>query len=318
MVSQLMRSSRGLLVLGAVLAIAAFAVVVYVLNQKSPAKTATPVVSVTATVGTVVPTATATPPVKFVQAIKAVPAGKLLTSDSEVRYYFRDVTPASGVQFTSDTLNGGITALETNVISGTNFLGSIQITNAITKNTLLHTGDFKLLPYSPIGSFAYQIAAGHVALSISPILPVSADGGAIMPGDTVDVLLTERQHAFDAITSNPPTDTSGPLETQQIISSVRVVATAPATNTYTLELPLQDALLMKYVRDSNEGTVDLVLVSSADVRTQAAQPLTYPVVPESFLTPVAQVQGTPGTTPQPTAVVGVTNPFRPLLPTPHP
>lgn len=308
MASSLTRSSRGLLIIGAVLAIAAFALVVLLLNQKSPPNVATPPPTVAATATGAVDTAdtlaaspTAPPAgLQEVTAIHAVPAGTRFSDAATIALYFKDqpVPPMASVPLDAVA---GTDVLATSLISNT-----IRITNNIPRGAVLTTDSFELQPFSPPYSVAHQVRQGRVAESIQ-VQPLNAANGTIIPGDFVDVFLTLPDKALSAYTASPPESVSGSDQTQKILQDVRVVGVAPTTNSYTLELNQQDALLLKFVKDTG-GTVDLVLMSSVDVKTQAAQPRTNPIVPQYFLTPQTSVKGTPQAN-------GVIDPFDTPLPT---
>jgi Flp pilus assembly protein CpaB len=307
MLSSLTRSSRGLLIIGAVLAVAAFALVVLLLNQKSPSNTATPppTVMATATSAPGAVTADITPTaqpagLQEVTAIHDVPAGTKFSDAATIALYFKNqaVPPMASVPLDAVASTD---VLATSLISNT-----IRITNNIPRGAVLTTDSFELQPFSPPYSVAHQVRQGRVAESIQ-VQPLNADAGTIIPGDFVDVYLTLPDKDLSAYTFSPPVSISGSDQTQKILEDVRVISVAPATSSYTLELNQQDALLLKFVKD-NGGTVDLVLMSAVDVKTQAAQPKTNPIVPQYFLTPQTTVKGTPQAN-------GVIAPFDTPLPT---
>jgi Flp pilus assembly protein CpaB len=307
MLSQFTRSSRGLLVIGAVLAVAAFALVVVLLNQKSNNHSATGVATgtVTATLapGTtaVVPTPSATvgtAGLQEVAVVRDVPAGTLLSDSATIALYFKDQPALSSVP--ADAVPS-TEAMTTNLISNT-----ILFTSKVAKGSILTTRSYELLPFSPPYSLSYQVRPGRVAETVQ-VPALNADNWLILPGDFVNVLLTIRDKELDPYTSNPPVGpNSGPEQTQQLIPDVRVIDVKP-TGIYTLELSQEDALILKYVKDTG-GTVELNLMSSVDVKTQAQQPKTNAVVPQFFLTPVTITQGTPQRN-------GLINPFATALPT---
>ncbi len=296
---QILRSGRGMTVVGIVLAVAAAALVIYLLSGKSNTSTpTTPTVVPGAVTGTdtpIVPTATPTVTLAAVYAVQDVPAGTRLTNVVQVARYFKDQPIGNNAILSSDAVINGVTGwltTDTRVLSGTTFLGgTILITSKIKHGTQLLTTQYKVLPVPPVGSMAYQMDPGRVAEGVQVSATTSENAG-ILPGDFVDVLLSVRQHELDSLQSSPPKSAdSGPFETQQLISDTRVISALGTL--YTLEMPLQDALLLKYVKDTS-GTIDLVLVSAPDVRDQVIQPSTKPVVPEYFLTPRPIVRGTPG------------------------
>lgn len=309
MFNSITRSSRGLLIMGAVLAIAAFALVVVLFNQKSK-NAATPAVP-TATAATIGPSGqvvmpSATVPIAQqglgeVAAIRDVPPGTRLSDSATIALYFKDqpaigAIPQDAVQSTS--------VLTTSLVSNT-----VHILNKVPRGTILTASNYELLPFSPPTSLSYSIRPGRVGETIQ--LPaLSAVNGVLVPGDFVNVLLTIHYRELSEYSSNPPlSGNAGPEQTQQLIPDVRVIDVKPAAPyfNYTLELSQQDALVLKYVKDTG-GTIDLALMSSTDVKTQAAQPRTNAVVPQFLLTPVTILQGTPQRN-------GLIDPFATPLPT---
>jgi Flp pilus assembly protein CpaB len=302
---QMMRSSRGLLVIGGVLAVIAFVLVVVVLNGKSN-NSAAPLVVTATPAGSPVATAIPTVGLGIVVAVRDIPAGTKFTNLTSIAGSFKDVPLGTGVAQPQNAVNSIAewVTTDTRVLSGTAFLGTILVTQNIRRSSPLLTTEYKVLPISPLFSLAYQIDAGRIAETIT-VGQSNADNLQILPGDFVDILLTIRQRETDSLNSNLPTSISapngGPFETQQLISNVRVVAVGPplaaaagaaATENITLELPVQDALLLKYVKDTS-GALELVLLSSEDVKNQTVQPKTKAVFPEYFLTPETTVKGTP-------------------------
>lgn len=302
MIDQLLRSRRGLLVVGAALALVAFALVVVLLNQKSG--TSSPKSAPTATMGLTTPTTTTAMGIPIVvpsptttilpnQAVVAaqdIPAGTKLLNAAAVQKYFKD-TPVVGPLTVEDVMTStGL--LESQVgISET-----IRIPALIKRGSFVSRQALEVQPLSPPTSLAYQLRPGRVAETVQ-VPTLAADDLRIQSGDYVDMFLTlYRNYDLSSRTSNPPqTIHSGPIQTQQLISNVRVLATTVITGTggvYTLEVTPEDAALIKYVKDS-AGQIDLALVSADDVQTQAASPKTIPIVPEYFLTPEAVVRGTP-------------------------
>jgi Flp pilus assembly protein CpaB len=299
--NQMARNRRLLLLIGAVLAVAAFALVVLLLNQKagttptaaqatatvvssSPAPGTTPGAGGTAVAS--VPTDTATVAIgsaSEVTAIQNVPAGTKLTDMGTVAHYFRTQAAAGAVPINAVPSTA---VLATSLVSNT-----IQVLSPIKRGTILTTDQYQLLPFSPPNSLAYNVRVGRVAESVQVPL-VNSDNGAILPGDFVNVLLTLHDRDLSAYTSSPPdAANNGPIQTQELLPDIRVVAVAP-TGLYTLEVTPQESLVLKYAKDYG-AQIELVLMSSVDVKSQAAQPPTNAVVPDFFLTPVAVVRGTP-------------------------
>ena len=251
------------------------------------------------------PTFTPTPGPSYVVAKYQVPPSLRLDSIDEINQYFEDVPVPAQATPNPDavtSIHDWITNY-THVYSDTAnlFTNDIQITKAITARSALLTTDYTVLPVPPPSSLAWNIPSGRVAETVQ-VSGLQSDNDDIQPGDSVDVLMSIRQNEVDSRTSNPQppgsgTNWTGPLETQQLITDARVIATglpvaAGSSQTYTLAVPVQDALLLKYVKDTY-GTVDLVLISGDDVKGQATQPKTQAVVAEYLRTPEAFAKGTP-------------------------
>lgn len=310
MFNRLARNRRSLLIIGAALAVAAFALVVLLLNQTaSKTPTAAPIPTLVATIppgpGTVIVPPTATVVTgegvgpSEVTVIHDVPSGTKLSDIGSLSLYFK-TQPAVG-------------ALPQNAITSTDVLATdlvsntVQMLTTVKRGTVLTADAFQLLPFSPPGSISYQVRVGRVAESVSVPL-INADNGGIVSGDFVNVLLTLHDRDLSAATANSPDPANnGPIQTQELLPDIRVIDATP-TGMYTLELTPQQALLIKYVKDYG-GSVDLVLMSATDVKSQAAQPKTNAVVPNYFLTPVTLVKGTPQGN-------GVLFPFTTPIPTP--
>jgi len=321
---QILRSSRGLLVVGGILAIVAFVLVVYLLENSSKstptpiAGPTAPVATVTPTLGTPPPTAVPTEVLDLVVAQRNVPADTKITDMTMLATYFKEIPRPSGAQVVDavNSVDEWVNA-DTHVYSTTtapNFLGTILIIKPIKTDDYVRMTDFTVLPMSPPGSLAFSIPPGRVAETVQ-ISNLQADDLHIQAGDFVDVLLSIRQSEVDSLHSNPQsalangaTNWTGPVETQQLISDAQVVEVG--MQTCTLAVSLQDAVLLKYAKDT-WGTMDLVLVSSDDVKNQTVQTHTSAVFPEYFLTPEPVVLGTP-------QGPGVANLFITPIPTPTP
>jgi Flp pilus assembly protein CpaB len=313
---QMMRSSRGLLVIGGVLAVVAFVLVVVLLNNKSNNAV---VLLPTATVGTPLPTAIPTVGLGVVVAIRDIPAQTKFTNLTSVYANFKDVSLGTGSAQPPNAVNSinDWVTTDTRILSNTAFLGTILITQPIRRNSPLLSTNYRVLPISPLLSLANQVNPGRVAEAVQ-LNALQADNLQILPGDFVDLLLSVRQRETDSLLSSPGDAASlaahGPFETQQLISNARVIAVGPppiapsVMQTFTLELSLQDALLLKYVKDTT-GTIDMVLISANDVKNQTVQPKTHAIFPEYFATPEAIVKGTPQGN-------GVPNVFVTPIPTP--
>jgi Flp pilus assembly protein CpaB len=318
-----------MLVLGVGLAVLAFVLVLFVLRSgatptttSSTQVTALPTMTVAA--GTPLPTATPTVAVQEVVAAVDIPAGTRLTTISQVYSLFKVNQLPNSATVPADVVTDiGDWLQSTKVISGTDFFGALVMTQKLKRGDPLLTTDYTAPPFSPPNSLSYAIDPGRVAISVQ-VPALAADNQHILPGDYVDILLSIRQRDLDSLNTDPPNAAAGPMETQQLIANAKVVDVSLVPGqpspvyAYTIEMPLQDALMLKYIKDT-VGTLDLVLISAADVKGQLAQPKTNAVVPEFFLTPLATVKGTavPGVAGTPRGK-GVPNVFVTAIPTPTP
>ena len=334
MLRELTRNSRGLLIIGAVLAIAAFALVFLLFNQKSstpaavPTATAviaaagspiagagSPVAAVGSPVvgaGVATPAGTATPAINVeVIAQHNIPADTRVANISDLVKYFKDYPIPAGQSAPRDAV-GGLGILSTNLVSNT-----IHILNPVRSGNPILNTDYELEPFSPPTSLSNQIRPGRVGISIAA-LPLAADNALIFPGDYVNLLLTLHQKDFyNHPAGAPDIALPGSATTQQLLTGLRVLDARPITGNYTLEMNPQDALLVKYVKDTG-GAIEMTLISAADVKTRAKPALTNPVVPDYFLTPMPLVQGTPNGTPAKGVPYPFSTPFPTLTPIPTP
>ena len=294
--------------MGHCLAVAAFALVFVFFNQKSatpaPAPTATTVVgasSPVAAVGTPVaavgspvvgstvatPAGTSTPAINVeVVANRNIPADLRIENISDLVRYFKDYPIPAGQSAPRDAV-GGLGVLSTNLISNT-----VHILNPVRAGNPILNTDYELEPFSPPTSLSNQIRPGRVGISIA-VLPLAADNALIFPGDYVNLLLTLHQKDFyNRPIGAPDIAQGGSATTQQLLTSLRVIDARPLLGNYTLEMTPQDALLVKYVKDTG-GAIEMTLISAEDVKTRAKAPQTNPVVPDYFLTPMPAGAGHP-------------------------
>ena len=130
----------------------------------------------------------------------------------------------------------------------------------------------------------------------------------------LDVLLSIHERDLDSLITDPPNAAAGPIETQQLISSVKVLNVLPVAGgqpgfAYTLAMPLQDALMLKYVKDT-VGTLDLVLILAANVKRPAipspGRPMPWCL---NTVTPIATAKATVSVTVTPVpGIVGTPRP----------
>jgi Flp pilus assembly protein CpaB len=128
--------------------------------------------------------------------------------------------------------------------------------------------------YSPL------LGKGEVAETIS-VQPVAAGNGNIQVSDHVDMLVTYNKLPLQGSASRLPgvdrsTSPANTSETQTTLQNLRVLNVA-GTN-YTLAVNHQDALVLKWVKDTN-GTVDLVVRAAADSGSKPAYYKTTAILP---------------------------------------
>ncbi|HKC73081.1 MAG TPA: RcpC/CpaB family pilus assembly protein [Chloroflexota bacterium] len=264
MFNKLDRNSRSLLIVGVLLAVIAFALAFSVLSKAS---------SSSASQATVQPTPG--PVGQVLLAKTQVPTLTQITdAQAAVKQYFRE----EPVQQYLKANNGSIPpdyvqgkpGLEALLAQGARHLatglsnGDPLLTSELITNTAPGTVD-----YSPL------LTKGEVAETIA-VQPVAAGNGNIQVSDHVDMLVTYKLPLQGAAPRLPGIDRSASpantWETQTTLQNLRVLNVA-GTN-YTLAVHHQDALTLKWVKDTN-GTVDLVVRAADDsgsYRTTAILP----------------------------------------------
>ncbi len=284
MLNNLVRNSRNLLILGAVLAIAAFVLAFVALTRlQTPATTAVPRGPTTVTIsGTVVavssnvipPTAV---PAPALIAIRDVAPMTQFGDSSVASKYFRQVplnpkNPAPPVGYI-----GGRAALSSLIaLSGTQ-----ETRIKIPRGEPLLADELMTATVPGTIDFAPLLRTGEVAESIQ-VGPVAADNGNVQPSDHVDLLLSfnvgltvpqaatyKLYNPFNRTAAPPykiisPTNSTGATPvgsetlTQLTLQNLRVLNVASATtaseNVYTLALTHQQALFLKWVKDDGAGT----------------------------------------------------------------
>jgi Flp pilus assembly protein CpaB len=270
MVTKLVRNSRSLLILGVLLAVIAFVLAFSVLSkaQGSPATQAA---------------AQPTPvPAPALIAKTDVPAFTPITDLPSALQYFR-AEPVHG--YVAPDYVQGPTGLADLLVQGPRHLalkipkGQPLLTTELISNTVAGAID-----YSPL------LNKGEVAETIA-VQPVAAGAGNIQPSDHVDLLVTYKlplqttsvgplQSASTAPRLPGIDRSSSPAntwETQTTLENLRVLSVAGVN--YTLAVPRQDALVLKWVKDT-AGTVDLVVRSADDSGRKPSYYQTTPILPD--------------------------------------
>lgn len=278
MMKKFVRNSRNLIILGALLAVIAFVLAFSVLSkaQSSPATTAAPVP----------PTPTPIPAPALIAA-QDVPAFAPITDLTTAMQYFRAV-PVKG--YIDPDYVKGPTALAAMLVQGARHLairlpkGQPLLNSELISNTVAGAVDYSAL-LNP-GEVAEAIAVG----------PVAAVNGSIQPSDHVDLLLSIKfdltkaqalRHAYFTGNGTPlgPSTLDSAIvgslwESQAVIQNLRVLSVS--NGTYTLAMTHQDALLVKWIKDTG-GTVDMVVRAGDDSGHKPAMFTTTAVLPDYLL-----------------------------------
>jgi Flp pilus assembly protein CpaB len=244
MFNKLVRNSRSLLVLGVLLAVIAFALAFVVLSKasSSPASQAT---------------AQPTP----------VPAPALIANSNLAALTQITDLPSARQYFHEQRVTGAIPADYVHGFDGLHDLiaqGPRHLSITLPKGETLLTTD--LISNTAPGAVDYSplLGKGEVAEAIT-VQPVAAGNGNIQVSDHVDMLVTYKLPLQGSAPRLPGIDRAASpaetWETQTTLQNLRVLNVA-GTN-YTLAVNHQEALLLKWVKDTN-GTVDLVVRAADD------------------------------------------------------
>ena len=246
MLSKIVRSSRNLFILGGLLAVVAFALAFSILS-----KAQTPSNTIAAP-----PPPTPIPAPALVARTNVPIMTQITDPQSAINQYFR-IMPVKGYmmpdyvkgpQGLSELLAQGPRHLAINLAAGQPLLES-----ELVSNTLPGAIDYSTL-----------LLPGEVAETVS-VQPTASGNGNIQPSDHVDVLVSYKVTQPNAPDGMPGIDrsTTPPTtwESQTTLENLRVLNVA-GTN-ITLALSHQDALIHKWVKDTN-GTIDLVVRSADD------------------------------------------------------
>ncbi len=285
MLNKIVRNSRNLFIIGAVLAIVAFALAFTVLSKAQ--QTSQSLAAVAA-----VPTPPPSPPVLIAKA--EVPAFSpvadpklamgLFVTQSYTDYIKTKGAPPvdyvkgmAGLQDLLTPAGGGPRHLAFALAAGSPLLASEMLTStvpgAIDYSTMLNPG---------------EVAETLV------VQPINAGGGSIQPSDHVDLLVSYKVSMSETPPGLPGIDQSsrirkgasqpyGTSQSQTVIQNARVLAVTGTS--YTVAVTHQDAVVLKWVKDTN-GSVDLVVRAAGDIdnKTQGAKAFnTQPVLPDYLL-----------------------------------
>ncbi len=312
--SNFVRNSRNLLILGALLAVAAFALIFFVLTRaQQPGALASGPGGTPGLITATVPATPTVPPAPVLIARTNVPVLTQFTrSDLAVQQYFR-VVPMKNVTTTNvlpDYVHGAVGLSDLLATSGVQHLditlpaGEPLLTSELVTSTAPGTIDYSNL-----------LGSKEVAETIK-VPALSADNGSIQSSDHVDLMVTMKlgvssrqalRHLYYNIppTPNTPlnvliepnqgesvntaaiTSVGSLLETQLALQNLRVLNVAPnpdGSNNYTLALDHQSALLLTWIKgnekDGNIVSYELIVRSSDDYAGPHQTYNTTPVLPE--------------------------------------
>jgi Flp pilus assembly protein CpaB len=264
MFNKLDRNSRSLLILGVLLAVIAFALAFSVLSKASSSASQAAVQPTPGPVGHVLLAKTKVP--TLTQINNAHAALQQYFNEEPVQHYLK----AHNGYIPSDYVQG-TAGLEALLAQGTRHLatelsnGDPLLTSELITNTAPGAVDYSSL-----------LNKGEVAETIA-VQPVAAGNGNIQVSDHVDLLVSYNKLPLQGSAPRLPgiersTSPANTSETQTTLQNLRVLNVA-GTN-YTLAVTHQDALVLKWVKDTN-GTVDLVVRAGDDsgvYRTTAILP----------------------------------------------
>jgi len=311
--SNFVRNSRNLLILGALLAVAAFALIFFVLTRaQQPGALASGPGGTPGLITASVPATPTVPPAPVLIARADVPVLTQFTrSDLAVKQYFR-VVPMKSVTTTvpADYVHDAVGLSDLLATSGVQHLnitlpaGEPLLTSELVTSTAPGTIDYSNL-----------LSSKEVAETIK-VPALSADNGSIQSSDHVDLMVTMKlgvssrqalKHLYYNIppTANTPlnvlitpssfesgntaaiTSVGSLLETQLALQNLRVLNVAPnpdGSSNYTLALDHQSALLLTWIKgnekDGNIVSYELIVRSSDDYTGQHQTYNTTPILPE--------------------------------------
>jgi Flp pilus assembly protein CpaB len=281
MFNKLVRNSRSLLILGVLLAVIAFALAFYVLSRASspPASQATG-------------QATPGPVGQVLFAKTEVPALTQITdAQSAVQQYFDE---ESVQQYLADKKHNGY--IPADYVQGKPGLEALLAQGPRHLSTRLSAGDPLLASEvvsntTPGGVDFSALLKKHEVAETIAVQPVAAGNGNIQVSDHVDMLVTYKLPLQGSAPRLPgidrAADPANTWETQTTLQNLTVLNVA-GTN-YTVAVNHQDALLLKWVKDTN-GTVDLVVRRTDDSGSYKTKPIlpTYLADASQMRTPFTQ------------------------------
>ena len=266
MLNKIVRSSRNLFILGALLAVVAFALAFSVLSkaQQTPTSNAAP------------PPPTPIPAPALVARANLPVMTQITDPQTAISQYFR-IMPVKGYimpdyvkgpQGLSELIAQGPRHLAVSLAAGQPLLASELISNSAPG----------AVDYSSL------LLPGEVAETVS-VQPTGAGNGNIQPSDHVDVLVSYNVTTKDNLAAGTPgiDHTIVPPQTwvsQTTLENLRVL-NVTGTN-FTLAMSHQDALILKWAKDSN-GMIDLIVRSADDSGSKPRFFSTTAVLPDFVL-----------------------------------
>jgi len=285
MLNKIVRNSRNLFIIGALLAVVAFALAFTVLSKAQQTSQSLAAVAAVPTPPPAAPVLIATNELPAYSQVADPKLAMGLFSTQPYNIYIKTkgappvdyVKGLAGLQALLTPAGGGPRHLAFALTSGSPLLASELLTS-----TVAGTVDYSTM-----------LNPSEVAETVAA-QPLNAGGGNIQPSDHVDLLVSYKV----SLSETPPglpgleqtsrirkgaSDPYGTWQSQTVIENARVLAVSGvgANASYTVAVKHQDAVILKWVKDTN-GSVELVVRAAGDInsKTQDAKPFTtQPVLP---------------------------------------
>lgn len=288
MLAKFTRNSRNLFILGAVLAIVAFGLAFKVLSSAQSGGPTT-----LAARGVAAPPTPPPAPVLVVKAKSGVPAFSQIADPQTAMQNFTSTpydayTKQHGTP-PADYVKGeaGLADLLTPAGGGARHLAF-----SLTQNSPLLASELLTSTVPGTVDYSTMLQKGEVAEAVT-VQPTAAGNGSIQVGDHVDLLATYKVSMSETppglpgidltqrIRNSKP-DSYGTWQTQTVIENLRVLSVSGAN--YVVAMKPQDAVILKWVKDSG-GVMDLTVRAAGDIdKNQNAKPFTTkPVLPSYML-----------------------------------
>lgn len=283
MLNKLVRNSRNLFIVGALLALVAFGLAFSVLSK-----------------------AQQPPPQSLAAAPAAPPAAPVLVANAALPAYSQVADPTiatkmfTTVPYDSYTKTKGAPPVDyVKGMAGLQDLltptggGPRHLAFAVTAGSPLLASELLTSTVPGTVDYSTMLNKGEVAETLTA-LPTSAGSGNIQPSDHVDLLVSYKVSVSETPSGLPGIDITprirnskqdlyGTSQSQTVIQNARVLAVSGTS--YTVAVSHQDAVILTWVK-ATAGSVELVVRSAADIdsKTQNAKAFTTQPVLPSYMT----------------------------------